>query len=119
MKVIDLLNKIANGEEVPKKVKYDEKVWAYDEGTQDYIYEQTPLYTNFLLQKLIGGCEATKELLFYEIEIIEEYKEIEKLYHCYMENDNQEIKFLIQNINDLSDKINEIRIAVNELKKGK
>ena len=29
MKVIDLLNKIANGEEVPKKIKYDGSIYEY------------------------------------------------------------------------------------------
>ena len=30
MKVIDLLNKIANGEEVPKKIKVDNKIYNYE-----------------------------------------------------------------------------------------
>lgn len=31
MKVIDLLNKIANGEEVPKKIKYKNKIYEWKE----------------------------------------------------------------------------------------
>ena len=31
MKIIDLLNKIANGEEVPKKIKIKDEIWIYDE----------------------------------------------------------------------------------------
>lgn len=31
MKIISLLNKIANREEVPKKIKYDNLVYEYDE----------------------------------------------------------------------------------------
>ena len=29
MKIIDLLNKIANGEEVPKKIKYKGSIYTY------------------------------------------------------------------------------------------
>ena len=36
MKVIDLLNKIANGEEVPKEVKYKSFYWKYSEKDRDY-----------------------------------------------------------------------------------
>lgn len=36
MKVIDLLNKIANSEEVPKKVKYKTYYWEYKEEEKDY-----------------------------------------------------------------------------------
>ena len=31
MKIIDLLNKIANGEEVPKKIKYKNKIYEWKE----------------------------------------------------------------------------------------
>ena len=31
IKIIDLLNKIANGEEVPKKIKYDDEIFTLNE----------------------------------------------------------------------------------------
>ena len=37
MKIIDLLNKIANGERVPEKIKFDNEVWFYDNQQKDYI----------------------------------------------------------------------------------
>lgn len=120
--VIQLLNKIANGEELPNKIKY--------EGT---IYERYE-YNNKYYEN--GDRSRQKDILsehlanesFYNsgIEIIEEDKEIEEIHHCCMETDNQEIKFCVQNINDLADKINEIIRNNNiimknfdELKKGK
>lgn len=44
MKVIDLLNKIANREEVPKKIKYGNYILTYDEDTQDYYNEPSCTY---------------------------------------------------------------------------
>lgn len=37
MKIIDLLNKIANGEEVPKKIKWENIIYAYSEYDKDYL----------------------------------------------------------------------------------
>lgn len=37
MKIIDLLNKIANGEEVPKKIKWENIIFAYSEYDKDYL----------------------------------------------------------------------------------
>lgn len=71
MKVIDLLHKIANGEEVPKKIKYNllEKkyqILVYDEEEQEYRYEND--YNNF--------CTFPNHHLNDEVEIIEEEKKI-------------------------------------------
>ena len=39
IKIIDLLNKISNGEEVPKKIKFMNSIWEYckNGNTLDYI----------------------------------------------------------------------------------
>ena len=37
IKVIDLLNKIANGEEVPEKILYRSDILKFDKEIQDYI----------------------------------------------------------------------------------
>ena len=67
MKVIDLLNKIANEEEVPKKIKFKAEVFEFENGmymteTNDYLED----YTDYTM-------------LNNEVEIIEEDKKIEKL----------------------------------------
>lgn len=80
MKIIDLLNKIANGEELPKKIKYDDKIY-YMVGNNDYEnyeYEETPT-----LLFAVGATSYINE----EIEILDEEedkkedKKIEKLGH--------------------------------------
>ena len=68
MKVIDLLNKIANGK-VPSKIKYDDMIFEYDGG---YYSSKN----NIILEEY---CNLTTSLND-EVEIIEEEKKIpEKL----------------------------------------
>lgn len=106
MKIIDLLNKIANGEEVPKKVRYNDEI--YDTETSNnfslMIYETTGKMSDDGEVRLF----LNDEINIIEDKLEEEKKIPEKLFHCCMETDNEEIKFLIQNINDLSDKYNQL-----------
>ena len=103
MKIIDLLNKIANGEEVPKKIKYKNNILYYDD---DYTKEYPPTF-NYYDEKgnnsLIEGwlCQYIND----EVEIIEEDKKIEKL---------EEYDFTRGEIRDLADKINEIIDKINK-----
>ena len=71
MKIIDLLNKIANGEEVPKKIKYEKDTYIHIDNYCYYCED-----TNLILSDRIFA-EYSK--LNDEVEIIEEPKKIEKL----------------------------------------
>ena len=79
MKIIDLLNKIANGEEVPKKIKYRGIIWYLE---QDFS-NRLPYYKNgYNTNNLLTGREKDyfSHSLNDEVEILEEEKEIpEKL----------------------------------------
>ena len=80
MKIIDLLNKIANREEVPKKIKYKNKIYERYQNitTNNLYYYQVPNKNDFLIYQL----EAAIDLLD-EVEIIEEEpKKIEKIARC-------------------------------------
>ena len=73
MKIIDLLNKIAKGEEVPKKIKYNGVIYNKDnDGDIDYYFGE-----DFNSRLLLGKLIDTNELRDI-VEIIEEEKEIEK-----------------------------------------
>ena len=73
MKIIDLLNKIANGEEVPKKLKYDDDIYEYDYNEKNYAYFFIDHYSY-----LFNG--DIMQILDDEVEILEEEKKIpEKL----------------------------------------
>lgn len=99
MKVIDLLNKIANGEEVPKKVKYKTHYWEYKEEEKDYQDDE---------DDYVFSCSNydITAMLDNEVEIIEEDKKIKKLKHA-KEDD------ILVNGESLLDKIDEIIDYIN------
>lgn len=69
MKIIDLLNKISNGE-IPIKIKYKNKIYIYQEDEQDYAYIEDGYY-NWLLS---DGTDMS--FLNEEVELIEERSDI-------------------------------------------
>ena len=74
MKVIDLLNKIANGEEVPKEIIYDGYYYSWDNCDKDYYCEE---YGN-LFEYLFSEYQ-TNNVLNFEIETLDkEVKPITK-----------------------------------------
>ena len=72
IKIIDLLNKIANGEEAPKKIKCGNVELEYNEGCEDYYC----YYGGGLFEHKFSNC---KNFLNDDVEIIEEDKKIEKI----------------------------------------
>ena len=119
MKVIDVLNKIANGEEVPEKIKYLTINYIYDSDNQIYYKENYQDIGNYgdLLMELSShkGIVALND----EIEIIEdtpkEDKKIEKLDLQY--NDTiKGIKFeeqILMYCDNIQFKINKIIDKIN------
>ena len=109
IKIIDLLNKIANGEEVPKTIRwYDEFYNDYDEISNDYKV--------FVYEKLKNNVWDLND----EVEIIEEPKKIEKwgegaleeMEKCtdYALEDLQKyIRILAETQNELIDEINNLK----------
>ena len=104
MKIIDILNKRANGEEVPKKIKYGDIIWTYENHT--YIRKDlSPNYNDSNIKYLLGFYNFY--ILNDEVEIIEEDKKIEKFKtKCTC----SELDFqLIEKINEIIDKLNEVQ----------
>jgi len=94
MKIIDLLNKIANGE-IDYTRRFDAKVGMNYCNINSY-FEVYPINENYLNAEI-------------DLEILEEENKIpEKLHHCYTSTDNEDIKFLIKNINEFVDRYNEL-----------
>lgn len=135
MKIIDLLNKIAKGEEVPKHImvifedetdvpEYEwnekEKMYKVMEGNFGWdenlhIYPDMLNYTVIPINKKMSNKykqELINKSYYDEIEIIEEYKPIEELISIT----NDEVEELTTK-RDIVDKINEIIDVVNKLKK--
>jgi hypothetical protein len=71
MKIIDLLNKIANGEEVPKRIRIDHWCYKFEwvEHLENYYDKDSDI-------DLMSALSTNKEELNYEVEIIEEDEEI-------------------------------------------
>lgn len=128
MKLIDLFNKIANGEEVPKEIKIDGIEYKIVNPAYPYMYKDNSG------NELEDNIHYITRFLDKEVEIIEEPKEIEKLekrvisenYMIENKNAPEEEKWkLVRNLiyNNSKDtqfvkeKINELIDVVNELKK--
>lgn len=116
IRVIDLLNKIANNEELPKKIKYKNNIYEYDGETQNYC---SPI--NMIWDFLIG--KDIVALLNDEVEIIEEPKKIEKIEiyedldgHYFLNNRDKKIYIRCDEIDFMVDKFNELIDEINNLK---
>ena len=70
MKIIDLVAKYVNGEEMPKKIRYDGSIFEYNEFQEDYM----PEYGKNGLLDLVRMFGSFTE----DIEIIEEKPTVEK-----------------------------------------
>ena len=118
MKIIDLLNKIANGEEVPKKIKINKIIFEYQ--GDDYLYKDEDKKEYWLFSAgYTDKFEWLDSALNTEVEIIEEEKKIpEKLDYCeentFMEQKEatylspKERRLLDSNFKELGNKINSI-----------
>ena len=65
MKIIDLLNKIANGEEVPKKIKYKNDIYKYE------AYDYFGINKGYFFDRY-----NVSEMLNDTVEILEEEKKL-------------------------------------------
>lgn len=72
MKIINLLNKIANGE-IPIKIKYKNKIYIYQEDEQDYAYIEDGYY-DWLLSDV-----TDMSFLNEEVELIEDEVDIDNI----------------------------------------
>ena len=116
MKVIDLLNKIANGEEVPKKITIGKSSYEFEWNGNMYLkrFRNKDGYYDFAKPDYI-------HILDKEIHIIEdtpkEDKKIEKLSTWYSISDEPTLsgacRYLDYNSEKFYNKINEIIDKVN------
>ena len=100
-KIIDLLNKIANGEKIPKKIKYQNYIYEYQhrrdtENCFNYMCNENGEYLSrrYFIDNILND----------DVEIIEEkYKDSQLYIHDFKE----EIERLNNIINELEKYINE------------
>lgn len=114
IKVIDLLNEIAEDAEVPKKIKYQNKVYIYNEDAEFYYINDN--YKRYTLFSSVPYLDLTAliDFLNNEVEIIEdtpkEDKKIEKLRFSSHHGGTWEQEQAYRNKRDdeITTKINEI-----------
>lgn len=116
IKIIDLLNKIYNNDNIPKKIIYDNCKWEYLSEYSDYKNE----YKSYLFGYYIANYDDIHSFLNQEIEIIEEDKKIEKLCEynrdLYILTDEPDLKIKYSDdYNNIAIRINEIIDVVNKM----
>jgi len=100
MKIIDLLNKIANGEDLPSKIKIGgEQILILNDSKDNYLYEDNDEY--------YGKCLIHWFCLNEEVEILEEEKKIPEKINTFEELTQIPANFEFNDIL-LADKLNEI-----------
>lgn len=112
IKIIDLLNKIANGEEVPEKIKYRNCIFNKTFGAginPDYVnYDNT-----YLLEYVSNEADSLNELVEILEDNTEEIEELDK------DGTFEFNRIQHQAIIDIQNKINELVKAVNQIRKKK
>lgn len=120
IRVIDLLNKIANGEEVPKNIKVDNDEYIYDilehfykreYNGHDLLELSTVYSTNELLNKeaiIIEDEDINIQDIniqdIEELDIIMDYEDINM--YSIVDNNRQKINDLIKAVKKLDKEIN-------------
>lgn len=104
MKIIDILNKIAKGEEVPKKIKVSDEIYKFSNDDGDYYNVIDG--KNSLLEK-IWRYNAYVWLNLKVVEI--EEKEIEKIDFRTLNTQKEKNRVMKDTINQLIDVINDMR----------
>ena len=108
MKLIDLLNKIANGEEVPKKIEYNGDIYIHVDN-YCYFCEET---NEILSQNIYAEFSRLND----EVEIIKDnYENFEIDKNGYIHTKGGIWKGRKLDI-ELVNKINELEKEINELK---
>ena len=105
IKVIDLLNKIANGEKAPKKIKINNVIYEY----RGCMYCTEKANYQDIEDYLFGKWNFN--ILNKEVEILDEQKKIEKM-ECSIESwfsPSQADIEIIKKINELVDEINNLK----------
>ena len=131
IRVIDLFSKIANGEEVPKKIQYEDREYYFNVNTREYIYfDEEDCINRYFIDLL--RCTDLND----NVEIIEEQEEIdiqsiEELDEnfTYIENHSSGLGIekvlnkaeieLVNKINKLAQAVKQLEREINKLKEKK
>lgn len=106
IKVIELLNKIANGEDLPKRIKIQDYVFELSKDYEHYYYNEDIEITHLINHNFSN--------LNDEVEILEDNtEEIEEIPQYRIDNCTD------YNYSYLAEKYNKLAKAVNQIRKDK
>lgn len=116
IKVIDLLNKIANGK-IPKRIKHNNDIYKYSNHYNDYLHEtKNHLYILFveniiqdlnILDDTIEIIEEQEEIDIQQLIELENYKDTEYYDYRDIQTNRGMINLLVQAVKQLDKKIKE------------
>ena len=119
IKVIDLLNKIANGEKAPKKIKINNVIYEY----RGCMYCTEKANYQDIEDYLFGKWNFN--ILNKEVEILDEQKKIEKIEmyqdeegHYFLNKQDRKVYVNCDEIDFMVDKFNELIDEINNLKES-
>ena len=108
IKVIDLLNMISKGEEVPKKILLNGIIFEYQ--GDDYLYKDEDKKEHWLFSvSYTDKYMWLENFLKAEAEIIEEQKKIEKIDFRTLNTQKEKNRAMKDTINKLIDEINNLK----------
>ncbi len=121
MTIIEIINKIANNEDIPKRIKYKDKIYIYNEPNQDYL-EYNKDDFDFLGYAFCNW--RTRDFINDKVEILEEDKDIEELKiendnptHFYIRDEKGTKCGMTKHSKMIAEKLNEVIREVNKLRK--
>lgn len=121
MKLIDILGYISVGENIPKRIRYDNIIWNYD--SENYDYANDDIGQN-LFSDYINSKWYIVEILNTEVEILDEEDEKDiplipddGLYEFNMKDKLLDLDNLNYNFKVLKEKINQVVEEFNEYRK--
>lgn len=120
MKIIDLLNKIANGEEAPKKIKYDGEEYKITK----VLLDDNKYYSNYINEDMVCIFPINTNCLNDEVEILDDEekglpKKLEHLNVNYLNDENNYTKEeLVLDITTLQNWINKLIDYLEKQRKG-
>lgn len=108
IKVIELLNKIANGEDLPKRIKIQDYVFELSKDYEHYYYNEDVEITH-LINHNFSNLNDEVEILEDNIEEIEEIPQY-RIDNCTDYN----YCYLAEKYNKLAKAVNQIRKDLNK-----
>lgn len=109
IKIIDLVNRIESGEEIPEKIKYNQLEFKYDKGSGKYIRKNSSIITWFCIERF------TNDFLNKTVEILEDNtEEIEELEELKPVEDGLTYRY---EWSEIPKRINELVKAINQIRK--